>query len=231
MEVLGAFIIGLLGSLHCLGMCGPIAFAVPLDRSKVLSKITGSLTYNLGRLITYFFLGIIFGIVGKGFNFIGLQQWLTISLGVILILSVFTSLLSPIKANLLRSTNKWLSGLKNAIGKRFTRGSYGSLFTIGLLNGILPCGLVYVAIAASLAFGDPLKGGVFMFMFGIGTLPMMLSINISGDIIKRKLVIPFRKTIPYLMVVLGLLFILRGMNLGVPYLSPKMESNQKVSCH
>ena len=97
MELWTAFSIGLLGSLHCIGMCGPIAFALPLNRQNNFQASLGGLTYNLGRLLTYFLLGSLFGVLGFGFALAGAQQWISIVVGVFMISTVIYSSLSHSK--------------------------------------------------------------------------------------------------------------------------------------
>ena len=174
-----ALSIGLLGSLHCIGMCGPIAFALPLDRNNSFNVLIGNATYNLGRLLMYFLLGAFLGSIGKGFVLVGAQQWLSIAVGILIIFSVFLPLINR------KSWGFLLIGglfgrIKQSMAKRFGRKSNTNLLLIGLLNGLLPCGLVYMGLAGSTAMANSLKGGIFMFFFGLGTLPLMLAIGVYG---------------------------------------------------
>ena len=168
-----AFFIGLLGSLHCVGMCGPIAFALPLKKSSKTYKITGALIYNFGRIITYALLGFVFGFFGQGIKLASSQQFLTIAIGIILIVSVIFPLkwlnkISPNnKITQLVSTSKQQLGLLLQSSKSF------NLLKIGMLNGFLPCGLVYTAIGGAIATGNNQQGILFMLFFGLGTLPLM----------------------------------------------------------
>ncbi|HOW32340.1 MAG TPA: sulfite exporter TauE/SafE family protein, partial [Bacteroidales bacterium] len=101
--------------------------------------------------------------------------------------------------------------------------SFSSLFLIGLLNGLLPCGLVYIAIAGSIGSGSALMGAIYMALFGLGTMPMLLAINLSGGFISTSLRKKINKLIPILVIIVGILFILRGLSLGIPYISPSEE--------
>lgn len=231
MEYWTALSIGLLGSLHCIGMCGPIAFALPLNRKNEFTVFIGSALYNLGRLFTYFSLGVLFGSIGKGIVLAGFQQALTIGVGLILISSVILPLLKVKKISF-PTFSLWLGKLKGEMGSRFGSQSNINLFTIGLLNGLLPCGLIYIAIAGSAAMASPLYGGVFMFVFGLGTLPLMLSISVFGNQLQKKVLSRFRKFIPIFILLIGSLFILRGMGLGIPYVSPQLDTTSAtVKCH
>jgi uncharacterized protein len=222
LELLSALVLGFLGSLHCAGMCGPIALALPLNSRSWASRITGGLLCNSGRTITYILLGTIFGLAGMGLALGGLQQWTSIAAGVIMILSVVVPRIGKLSDGFSRLTSPLTNGLKKAFGKLFSQRTYGSLFMIGLLNGFLPCGLVYIALAGALVMSLALQGALYMLIFGIGTFPMMLAISLAGNLATQKLRQRMRLAIPYFIVLLGLLFILRGMNLGIPYLSPKL---------
>lgn len=220
MIYLSALTLGLLGSFHCIGMCGPIALAIPLKTTSWLARITGGLIYNLGRAITYAAMGAIFGLLGRGLVMSGFQQWVSIIMGAIMILSVLTPSLYKNRFNAEKGLFSFVGKVKLSLGKLFTQRSYGSLFLIGLLNGLLPCGLVYMAIAAAIATGSAPGGSLFMFLFGLGTLPMMLAISLIGNLITLELRKKVSKLIPYAIVFIGVLFILRGLSLGIPFLSP-----------
>src|SRR5690606_18589709 len=98
-----------------------------------------------------------------------------------------------------------------------------AFFSSGLINGLLPCGMVYMALLASLALQDPLSGGIYMFVFGIGTIPMMLAIMLMGELFSVNLRLKFLRAMPYFAMFIGLLFILRGCELGIHYVSPNLQ--------
>lgn len=218
-----AFTLGLVSSLHCLGMCGPIAFALPLNRSNFASKASGILLYNTARILTYGVLGALFGFLGKAFFTAGFQRTLSIAVGVVFVLWTVLPWLG------IRSFNieKWsYSFISSFIGKArtwFKRGGTLSLFTIGIFNGILPCGMVYLALAGAVSSGNAADGFLFLVFFGLGTLPMMFMAAYSFDLFPQALRSKFRKAVPIFILILGFLFILRGMNLGIPYLSPVID--------
>lgn len=220
MVYLSALTLGLIGSFHCIGMCGPIALAIPLKTSSWLARITGGVIYNVGRAITYALMGVVFGLLGRGLVMSGFQQWVSVIMGAIMILSVITPSLYKNRFNAEKGIFSFVGKVKLSLGKLFTQRSYGSLFLIGLLNGLLPCGLVYVAIAAAIATGSSVGGGLFMFIFGLGTLPMMLAISLIGNLITLELRKKITRLIPYAIVFIGVLFVLRGLSLGIPFLSP-----------
>ena len=222
MEILiTAFILGLMGSFHCAGMCGPIAFSLPLRGNTFTEKLTGGVLYNLGRTIMYGAIGGIFGLIGQGFKLIGLQQWISIVMGVLLILSVvfpyFTKGKRIIKIDFITTP------VRKAIQRLFSMRSYGGLFLIGVFNSLLPCGLVYMAIAGAIAVGGVYYGMLYMILFGLGTLPMMLAISILGNVLSISVRNKLNKVIPYMVVFIAIIFIFRGLCLGIPYLSPPKE--------
>lgn len=230
MEYWTAISIGLLGSLHCIGMCGPIALALPLNRKNAFTILMGSVLYNFGRLFMYFLIGFVFGSIGGGIALAGFQQSISIAVGAFMLLAALWAIFQLKKWNF-PIHNLWIGKVKLAMAKRFGKTSNTNLFLIGVLNGMLPCGLVYMALAGSVAMADPVKGGVFMTTFGLGTIPFMLAVTVYGSHIKKKWFPPVKRFVPVFLFLIGTLFILRGMNLGIPYVSPQIESNQIVKCH
>lgn len=223
--ILAAFTMGILGSFHCVGMCGPLAMSLPLRTDSNWSKFSGAFIYNTGRIVTYAVFGLLFGAIGKTFSLFGYQQWLSIVLGVLII--VFIILPKRISALQNRNAGLWLyEKVRLAIGRLFLQGTGASLFTIGLLNGLLPCGLVYMAAAGAVATGDIIYSIVFMAFFGLGTLPVMWSVAFLGNFVSLGIRQRIRKAYPYMMAVMACLLILRGMGLGIPYVSPKVAEKK-----
>ncbi|MBV5313954.1 MAG: sulfite exporter TauE/SafE family protein [Prolixibacteraceae bacterium] len=223
MDFITPLTIGLIGSFHCIGMCGPIVVALPLKKHSMMSKITGAVLYNSGRVLTYSILGILFGLLGKGIHMAGFQQWTSILLGVAMIISVLFPFVFREKITIAGLFSGFAARLILKLKKLFTDRSYFSLLMIGLLNGLLPCGLVYVAIAGAINSGNILSGAVFMMFFGIGTIPLLLIATLASDAIGQKVRSKMQKVVPYFVFMLGVLFILRGMSLGIPYVSPTSE--------
>lgn len=222
-----AFSIGMLGSFHCVGMCGPLALSLPLSNHSFWAKFSGALLYNAGRIVTYSVFGLIFGLIGKTFALFGFQQWLSIILGLLILFFIIL----PKKVRVFKSNNtaiRFFEKLRESLGKLFTKKNNGSLFIIGLLNGLLPCGLVYMAVAGSVATADVLSSVLFMAFFGLGTLPIMWSIAFFGNYIGVGIRQKIRKAYPYMMALMACLLILRGMGLGIPYVSPKMNVEKHV---
>lgn len=215
--------IGLIGSFHCIGMCGPIALALPLRRDNWTAKVSGGLFYNIGRTITYAIMGLLFGMLGQGIRVAGFQEWASIILGIALIISVLFPYLFNYKLSFANLISGYASRLVNNLRQFFSQRSSSSLLIIGILNGLLPCGLVYVALAGAINTNSLTDGALFMAAFGFGTIPMMLIASLTGNAISSKLRSKMRKIVPYFVFILGVLFILRGMSLGIPYISPKAE--------
>ena len=230
-----AFMIGLFGSFHCIGMCGPIALALPVQTENRFNLIIGRILYNIGRAITYACIGLIFGLVGQTLSLAGLQQSVSIIAGVLILLMVIIPSRISNQIYLLKPAYGFTNFLKARFGKLLKNKSLTSIFFIGLLNGFLPCGLVYIAVAGAIAAGGFLDGAFYMFAFGIGTLPIMLTVSLAGNFISINVRKKINKLIPVFMVALAFLFILRGMNLGIPYISPQINQTEitddAVICH
>ncbi|MFA9390452.1 MAG: sulfite exporter TauE/SafE family protein [Prolixibacteraceae bacterium] len=233
MFALEGFMIGILGSLHCVGMCGPLAMALPVSQKSAWAKIAGALLYNIGRATTYAAMGLVLGLLGVGAKLYGLQQWTSIGLGVLMILSVLFGSIFNMKAWVQKISFKNAGFIQRGISKRLKDPKPSTLFIIGILNGLLPCGLVYIAISGALVSPSLTDSVLFMFLFGLGTLPMMFSIVYFSNLIKGHVLKRIQKLIPIFIIVLGLLFIVRGLNLGIPYLSPKFnpEKQEMKCCH
>lgn len=220
-----AFFIGLFGSLHCVGMCGPLAFAIPSFGQSRWRIVVDKLLYNSGRVITYTLLGFIAGMVGRQLWLANLQQALSLVTGLIIIAvgisRIFKWRLLPGNGNkaFFSPVNRMLNyALKHQAGH----------LAVGLLNGFLPCGFVYLALLGAINTPSPVTASQYMFWFGVGTFPLMLLATISagfaGPAVRRKINV----FLPYLMVCLGLWFILRGAGLDIPYLSPARNPDGSI---
>ncbi|MGC4100393.1 sulfite exporter TauE/SafE family protein [Ferruginibacter sp.] len=221
-----AMAMGLLGSFHCIGMCGPLALSLPLRSDSYSAKFFGAFLYNSGRVVTYTVLGLLLGTIGKTAGLLGVQQWLSVVLGVVII--VFIVL--PKKTSFFKKNNyvqQFFANIRHQLGQLFLKQHYSSLFATGLLNGLLPCGLVYMAAAVAVATGGLLQSALFMAFFGLGTLPLMWALAFFGNFISIGIRQKIRKAYPLLMLLMACLLIIRGMGLGITYISPKMN-NEKV---
>ncbi|WP_348810945.1 sulfite exporter TauE/SafE family protein [Flavobacterium maritimum] len=229
-----AFIFGLISSLHCIGMCGPIALMLPVDRNNPVKKTTQIITYHLGRLFAYGTIGLIFGLIGKGFFLAGMQQKLSIFIGISIIVVILIPERIFARYNFSKPVFKVISKIKTKLGSQFKNRSYKSLFTIGLLNGFLPCGMVYVALFGAIAMQSAGFGVLYMVLFGLGTVPLMSSVVYLNSFLTIPVRNKIQKAIPYVGVLIGVLFILRGLGLGIPYVSPTNMSlfvQENPNCH
>jgi sulfite exporter TauE/SafE len=229
-----AFILGLLGSFHCVGMCGPIAFMLPVDRTNSLNKISQISTYHIGRLLAYSLIGLFFGLVGRSLYIFGIQQQLSIVIGAIMILVVLIPTKTFNKFNLSKPIYNIISKVKSNLGKALKKKTADTFLTIGFLNGFLPCGLVYMAVFASLAMQSASIGSLYMVLFGLGTIPLMTAAIYLGKFLNTSIKLRIQKAIPIFVVIIGLLFIIRGLGLGIPYLSPAPViemADGLIDCH
>lgn len=231
-----ALIFGLLGSFHCVGMCGPIAFLLPLDRKSQTKRMLQLVSYHAGRLLTYSLIGFVFGLVGKSLNLFGIQQQLSIIIGVGMIVMIIIPSRIFNRYNFSRPIYSAVAKVKSAMGAELKKKQPSTFFTIGFLNGLLPCGLVYMAVFGALASGGSGYGALYMVLFGLGTIPLMTTAIYLGNFLKGKAKQRILKVIPVFVVIIGLLFILRGMGLGIKYISPPDSAAvEKVtaqhSCH
>jgi uncharacterized protein len=225
--LLSALVLGLMGSFHCVGMCGPIVLALPLHGNNIQQKIFGGLLYNTGRTITYAAMGAVFGLLGQGLRLVGFQQVVSVIMGTVMIVSVLFPALFRSQYDLQKSSFKLIGKLKKTLGQMFSVRSFRSLFFIGLLNGLLPCGLVYIAIAGAIATASVVMGIWYMVLFGLGTIPMLLALGVAGNLVSSRIRQRINRLIPIMVVIVGLFFILRGLNLNIKYLSPTKDRIEK----
>ncbi|MFI2743927.1 sulfite exporter TauE/SafE family protein [Zhouia sp. PK063] len=218
--IITAIILGFFGSLHCAAMCGPIAFMLPLNRTSIVLKYFQLFLYHLGRLTTYSILGLAFGALGSNLWLSNKQQILSIIIGTLMIVVIMIPYQTFQQYNFSKPIFKLLSKIKTTLGKQLHKRSNAAIFSIGILNGLLPCGMIYMALFGAIAMGSPFKSSFYMFLFGVGTLPLMtIAASISqflNTTIRKKV----QQAIPFVVVLIGMLFIVRGLGLGIPYLSP-----------
>lgn len=215
--------LGLTTGFHCIGMCGPIAITIGFKIKNKFYYYFHNLIYQLGRVITYSFLGAATGLIGESLNLIGIQNQISIIIGTILILNIITPKLffNSFKFNFF---NYLLFQLKIQLSKLIKQQSFLSKFLIGILNGFLPCGAVYIALSSALTCSNFIDSIIFMFFFGLGTIPAMFIIVIFGKIINLKFRNILFKLHPYIIILLGIILIMRGMSLSIPYISPNKNS-------
>jgi len=212
-----AFTIGLFGSLHCIGMCGPLAIAFcNKPENNKYQNIGSAISYNLGRTITYSLLGLFFGLVSSFLYVAHLQKLLSISLGTILVITFLLSIDLDKVINKNSTIKKYHALIRSIISKVMTRSKQQPPIFLGLLNGLLPCGLVYLALAGALATGSIIGGMSFMLFFGLGTIPMLFALTTGLGFFPTKVRFQFRKILPYVTLCFGLFLIYRGVVVEFP---------------
>ena len=225
--IYSGLILGLLTSFHCVGMCGPIALSIPLHGNTKYKKLFAGIIYNLGRTVTYALMGLAFGLLGHGLSTLGFQKIVSILAGTLMIATVFFPAIFK-SADLDSGVFSFVNHVKQGLKGLFSTKSYWGLFLIGLLNGLLPCGPLYFAVIVSAGTGNVVESVLFMTLFGLGTIPLLLAVSIAGNFISVKLRNKINNFIPVIMVIMGILFILRGLSLGIPFLSPTDEKLNMV---
>lgn len=215
-------------------MCGPIAFVLPIDRSNKTKKVVQISLYHIGRLLTYSFIGFIFGWIGKGLYLAGFQQRISILIGVLMIVLILIPVRIFNKYNFSKPLYSTIGKVKSSLGKLLKQKSSKALFSIGVLNGFLPCGMVYMALVGAMAGGSSIEGAVYMALFGLGTVPLMTTAVYLGNFLSVNVRAKIQKAVPVFVVIIGLLFITRGLGLGIPYISPSDASltisNESIEC-
>lgn len=232
MELWTAFLVGLLGSMHCVGMCGPIALSLPYQGDNHWISGARVLLYNGGRVVTYSILGLLIGFFGQAILLAGMQIYLSIGLGILLlIIALFSVNVESYlyRVPLFARINIWIKG---QIGRLMSSRNPISLLGLGMLNGLLPCGLVYMAVAGAVATGSILKGAAYMALFGLGTIPLMLATAWAGQFVNLHWRRRIRKLLPAFLILFAFLFIARGINFEVPSSIRFWENMQEVPmCH
>lgn len=231
--LLSGFMLGVAGSLHCVGMCGPLSLALPTWQLNKWMKLVSLFAYQLGRIITYTVIGIVAGLAGRGLHIAGLQQWFSISTG------IFILLLAALYYFRGRMGNapllvKFYGTLSVTMGKLIANNTgIAGFLLLGMANGLLPCGMVYMALAAAISFHSVTQSAAFMALFGAGTLPAMMLIGYSVNIFSMPVRRVMKQSMPYLIMLTGIVLILRGFNLGIPFISPQLHpvANQMINCH
>lgn len=229
-----ALFFGLISSLHCIGMCGPIAMMLPVDHKNPSKKALQILTYHLGRLTAYGLLGLAFGLLGKGLFIAGFQQNISIAVGVLMIVIAIVPEKVFARYNFSKPIYKVISSIKSSLGNQFKRKTFDALFSIGFLNGLLPCGLVYAALFGAIAMQNEVLGIAYMLLYGVGTIPLMSAVVYASGFMSVPLRSKLQRIIPIITIGIGILFILRGLSLGIPFISPAEQSlfvQANPNCH
>lgn len=224
---LSGLFLGLGSSLHCAGMCGPLVLSMPFSDRHGRPSINNVVLYHMGKTISYTILGALFGIFGMGLKIAGSQQFFSIGFGLLILILVIGPKINNTINNYLRKIeNRWshaMIRLSNAARGR-------TLLILGLSNGFIPCGIIYIALAASVMTYNALDGAIFMALFGIGTIPILSFIILGQKMIREKIKFKMPNISMWLSIILASLFILRGLGLNIPYISPAINKDQKLEC-
>jgi sulfite exporter TauE/SafE len=222
MEIVAGFVFGFAGSLHCIGMCGPIILALPVGERSVSQFTISRFVYHFGRVLTYALMGIMAGMLGGRILFPVFQQNLSIVAGGVIILSLIVRRLRGRVTPRIPGLARLGQELQRAIADLLRERSLPSMFALGMANGLLPCGFVYVAMTAAAVTADPLGGSIFMVGFGLGTVPAMVGFSFFPRLASAQLRTRINAVLPAFTLLVGVLLILRGLNLGIPFVSPKL---------
>lgn len=228
----GALVLGAAGSAHCVGMCGPLALAVPRYGAGRAALWGSTVLLNSGRLFTYVLLGTAFGAFGQAARLAGVGRAVSIGAGVVLLLSVLVPGLLERwlpQGRIAVQVSRW----RGRLARQFTRTAPEAIFFTGVLNGWLPCGLVYSAAMAATTQGSVGQGALFMAAFGLGTWPALFALRLSGGLLGQRLRSRLRAAAPALVMTMAVLLIVRGLELGIPYVSPAplTAGAHAVTCH
>lgn len=231
--MIAGFTLGAAGSLHCVGMCGPLSLALPTGHLSGSKKIISLLIYQSGRIITYSMIGLVFGLAGRSIYIAGYQQGFSIVMGVLVL--TFALLYFIQKRSIhLSFLNRFYQSVQNIIIRllKSSKNPIGFLL-MGMANGLLPCGMVYIALAATLSLSQIGESVLFMALFGAGTLPAMMIVGYAGLLIKPDYRRSFQKAVPVFIALMGAILILRGMSLGIPFISPELHgaTAAAANCH
>lgn len=219
--------------MHCLGMCGPIALALPGAHASGLPYFLGRLLYNSGRVLSYATMGGLVALLGVAAAMFEVQRLVSIVLGGILLLMAIHAWWSHSQPAAARSNPLWQFWMR-LMGRLMRYGHGRGLLLVGMVNGLLPCGFVYLGLFQASLSDSVAEGATKMALFGLGTWPVMLTVSWSSKWISGWLRNKASRMAPYVMVFMGAVFVLRGLALGIPYLSPSLtvspKGQAKMSC-
>ena len=227
------FLMGLIGSIHCIGMCGPLVMALPMSNQTNFQKWQSILLYHAGKITSYAILGILLGMFGSQLPLYGVQENLSIVMGSIMLLYViYVFVIKSRWSPKFLQFNRLYTFIVKKMGSVLKCKNRAAFYLIGFLNGLLPCGMIYVALTSALATQNIFYGGLIMVFFGLGTMPALIMVAIGGQYFGSAFRNKAQKLLPIFIFSIGVLLILRGMNLGIPYLSPQLGfGTDKISCH
>jgi sulfite exporter TauE/SafE len=199
--VVTALIMGLAGSFHCVGMCSPLVMAATAHNPFLLSKVI----YNSGRVLVYGILGALAAAVGSSWIQVTQQNYLSLAMGIVFLflgLGMFKKLKIPFITG---GVSQILSHFRKWFGYWLPARTHASTLVLGMLNGLLPCGLTYMAVASCFILPGAADGFWFMMVFGLGTWPVMVGITWMANGFMRK--ISYQRVTTTLFLLTGILLI------------------------
>ncbi|TJZ50785.1 sulfite exporter TauE/SafE family protein [Sphingobacterium olei] len=223
-----AFFMGLFGSIHCVVMCGPLLVAIQGNQRISWRQTFNKLLHQTGRILTYGCIGLLVGLFGSLAALQGWQEGFSVITGAILIVIGLFYFVGKKSIKLARLQTRAIQPLARVMGKWLYKP--GGAFIAGILNGILPCGMVYMALASAMNADQVMNSFWFMVLFGLGTLPLMFTFSFATSLPKSIFKMKFVRIIPFLYLLMGMWFLLRGANLDIPYLSPLIHIEGALNC-
>ncbi len=208
--MISAFLIGLFGSLHCVGMCSPLMLSFTPNRGR--KAVTSFFLYHLGRLGVYALLGVLFGLISSSVGFFAMQRYFSLILGVVIIaVFAFPKVRNRFEGWYYHS--RFYQIIKSSLTKQF--GGRARWMFGGVLNGFLPCGLVYLAAAGAMVSHSILQGVQYMFLFGMGTIPLLALVKFGAGSYKGLFKKVNNLTTPIALIA-GLMMVARGFMVAEP---------------
>ncbi|MEM6396251.1 MAG: sulfite exporter TauE/SafE family protein [Bacteroidota bacterium] len=212
-----AFLLGIGGSLHCMSMCGPLVLAVPGLRADQGNQLTKLVVYHSGRVIVYALIGLIVGSLGWGLQLVNFQGTLAIATGLFIIgIALFKLDFKRLFVSKASSASIWQRTINKYFSIYIKKDGWTATLVLGMLNGLIPCGLVYVAIISAVNVNAPLHGALYLLAFGLGTMPLLFATSIIGKRVFQYISFNKRYLQQAVLVAVGLIFIWRGLNFNFP---------------
>lgn len=213
-----AFLIGLAGSVHCVGMCGPLALAIPgASKDKGFTFFLRTIAYQISRISGYGVLGLIVGFFSQGMQITGIQPYFSLLSGIILLFLGFFGIIPEVNAfSKYPIIQHFQVKINRIIGTVMTNEHFSTPFVLGFLNAMLPCGMIYIALGTGLSSGNMSEAALYLISFGLGTLPLMFMMSLSGQFLSLQMRRSWQKTIPIIFMISGIILIYKGMNIDLP---------------
>lgn len=223
------FIFGLGSSLHCIGMCGPLNFILPMNRQDKWKMSIDLAIYHLGRITTYAIIGMLIGLVGNLLAFKQLQSYIAFIFGFLLLIYGLNYF---IKVKIPAYFSQGNSGLLKIYNKLLKSNAKSNILLLGILNGLLPCGMVYAAMAVSFLNQDIYYGGLMMLAFGLGTIPAFVLLLLGSKNKSLRTLAAKYHLQPSLMIIAGLLVCLKSTATIMPPQTALWQSVlNPIMCH